>query len=89
MPNEGVADVLMPAAAVLADLAEIGECEFREMFRDSPVSRPGYRGFLRNVAIAMGNSRDPKFRPALEKLAASEDPVIAEHAAWALQTLGA
>ena len=76
-------------APPLAELAAIGETEFREMFRHSPVSRAKYQGFLRNVAIAMGNSGDPKFIPALEKLAASDDPVIAEHAQWARESIAA
>lgn len=71
----------------LADLAAIEEREFREMFRGSPISRARYSGFLRNVAIAMGNSGDPQFRPALEKLAASPDRLVAEHAGWALEHL--
>jgi len=71
-------------APPLEELAEIGQDEFREMFRGSPVSRARYRGFLRNVAIAMGNARDARFVPALERLAASDDPVVAEHARWAL-----
>ncbi|MBS1858699.1 MAG: tRNA epoxyqueuosine(34) reductase QueG [Acidobacteria bacterium] len=70
-------------------LAAIEESEFREMFRDSPISRTRYRGFLRNVAIAMGNASDPHFRPALERLAAHPDPLIAEHAQWALARLDA
>lgn len=69
----------------LEQLAGISESEFRELFRGTAVTRARYSGFLRNVAIAMGNSRDPKFRPALEKLAVSEDPVVAEHARWALE----
>jgi epoxyqueuosine reductase len=71
-------------APPLEELAAIGEPEFREMFRHSPVSRPRYQGFLRSVAIAMGNSAAPKFIPALERMSASPDPVIAEHARWAL-----
>jgi epoxyqueuosine reductase len=71
-------------APPLAELAGIEENEFREMFLGSPVSRARYQGFLRNVAIAMGNTKDPKLRPALERLAASADPVVGEHARWAL-----
>ncbi len=71
-------------APPLERLAEITEDQFRAVFRGSPVLRVKYSGFLRNVAIAMGNSGDPKFRPALERLAASDDPLVAEHAAWAL-----
>jgi epoxyqueuosine reductase len=71
----------------LERMAGITEAEFREIFRDTPVSRAKYRGFLRNVAVAMGNSRLEKFREPLKKLAASDDPVVAEHAEWALQAL--
>jgi epoxyqueuosine reductase len=71
----------------LERLAAITEPEFRTMFRDTPVSRARYRGFLRNVAVAMGNSGLPKFRDLLEKLAFSPDPVVAEHASWALAQL--
>ena len=39
------------------------------------------------AAIAMGNSGDPRYRQALENLAASEDGVVAEHARWALDRL--
>ncbi len=46
------------------------------MFRGTPVLRAKYRGFLRNVALAMGNARLEQFRAPLEKLAASEDPLV-------------
>jgi epoxyqueuosine reductase len=71
----------------LERMAGITEDEFREMFRDTPISRAKYRGFLRNVAVAMGNSRLEKFREPLQKLAASDDPLVAEHAEWALRAL--
>jgi epoxyqueuosine reductase QueG len=57
------------------------------MFRGTPVTRARYGGFLRNVAVAMGNRRLEKFRTPLEELAASQDPVVAEHAHWGLEQL--
>jgi epoxyqueuosine reductase QueG len=36
------------------------------------------------VVVAMGNARHERFRAPLEKLAASGDAVVAEHARWAL-----
>jgi epoxyqueuosine reductase len=57
------------------------------MFRGTPVVRARYSGFLRNVAVAMGNARLPEFRAPLEKLAESPDPVVAEHARWALERM--
>jgi epoxyqueuosine reductase len=75
-------------APPLERFAEIGESEFRCMFQTSPVVRSRYSGFLRNIAIAMGNSGRKSFRPALERLAAHNDPVIRDHARWALARLG-
>jgi epoxyqueuosine reductase len=71
----------------LEKLAAIPEVEFRSMFRGTPLIRARYSGFLRNVAVAMGNARLEKFRPPLEKLAESNDAVVAEHARWALERL--
>ncbi|MFY9724800.1 MAG: tRNA epoxyqueuosine(34) reductase QueG [Bryobacteraceae bacterium] len=75
-------------APPLERLAALSEEEFRELFGGTPVWRARYTGFLRNVAVAMGNRALPQFRPALEKLAASPDPMVAEHARWALGKLG-
>jgi epoxyqueuosine reductase len=71
----------------LEDLAALTESEFRARFRHTAVSRAKYGGFLRNVAIAMGNSGLEKFREPLERLAQSEDPMVAEHALWGLTAL--
>lgn len=71
----------------LEDLGRLSAEEFRAMFRRTPVWRTKYSGFLRNVAIAMGNSRDPRYRPVLERLAGSEDATVAAHAGWALAQL--
>ena len=75
-------------APPLERLATLSATEFRELFAETPVWRARYTGFLRNVAVAMGNRGLARFRPALEKLAASEDRVVAEHARWALGKLG-
>jgi epoxyqueuosine reductase len=72
-------------APSLERMADLSEEEFRGLFRNTPVSRAKYRGFLRNVAVAMGNAGLEKFREPLEKLAASEDPLVAEHARWGLE----
>ncbi|HUQ95350.1 MAG TPA: tRNA epoxyqueuosine(34) reductase QueG [Bryobacteraceae bacterium] len=72
----------------LERLAELSQQEFKEMFRNSPVERARYSGFLRNVAIAMGNNGSPEFQPALRRLAASPDELVAEHARWALAKTG-
>lgn len=77
------------APASLEQMAALTEPEFREMFRGSPVLRAKYGGFLRNVAIAMGNSGLEKFREPLTKLAESDNELVREHAQWALERLDA
>lgn len=77
----------LPPAPALERLAAITETEFRELFRDSPVSRSRYRGFLRNVAVAMGNSGSRRFLPVLEGLAANADAIVASHAVDAIRSI--
>ena len=69
-------------------LAEMQQEEFRAVFRGSPVRRAKLSGLRRNAVIAMGNSGDKKFVPTLKKLCEDSDPVVAEHARWAVATLG-
>jgi epoxyqueuosine reductase len=71
----------------LDTLAALTESEFRAMFAGTPVTRAKYSGFLRNVAVAMGNAGRPGFRAPLEKLAQFPDDLVAEHARWALERL--
>jgi epoxyqueuosine reductase len=75
-------------APPLERLAGLTEEEFRSMFRGTPVTRAKYSGFLRNVAVAMANARLEHFRTPLERLAASQDTTVAEHARWGLKQLG-
>jgi epoxyqueuosine reductase len=74
-------------APSLDRLAGLSEDEFQAMFRPTPVERARYRGFLRNVAIAMGNSGSARMLEPLLKLTAHADAVVAEHASWAVRTL--
>lgn len=74
-------------APPLDELAGLSREQFREMFRGTPVTRARYSGFLRNVAIAMGNSGLARLREPLERLAASDDPVVADAARWGLERL--
>jgi epoxyqueuosine reductase len=72
----------------LAGLAALDDETFRERFRRSPVKRAKRRGLLRNVAVALGNSAEPGHRRIVERLTQDEDPVVREHAQWALGRLG-
>ncbi len=76
-------------APSLADLAALDEPQFARRFADSPVRRAGHEGLLRNVAVAMGNSGRMEWRAALERMASTASPLVAEHALWALARLEA
>jgi len=75
------------AAPALADLLALDDASFREMFSGSPIKRIGVARMIRNCLIAAGNSGDVGLRPAVERHAGSEDPVVADAAAWALARL--
>jgi epoxyqueuosine reductase len=74
-------------APALADLLALDDASFREVFAGSPIKRIGRGRMVRNAAIAAGNSGDERLVPALEKLVADEDPVVADAARWALGQL--
>ena len=74
-------------APPLDELAALTEDEFRARFAGSPIQRAKYAGFLRNIALAMGNSGLEKFREPLGRLCAFPNPVVSDTAHWALHQL--
>ena len=72
----------------LIRLLRISPGEFRERFRDSPIVRATRGGFVRNVAVALGNSGSEEAVPVLdEALREDTSPLVRIHAAWALGNL--
>lgn len=69
----------------LLDLWHWDETEFLTKTEGSPLRRTGYAGFMRNVAIALGNAPpDPAIVQALQQLGHTRGELVAEHAHWAL-----
>ncbi|TSA35329.1 MAG: tRNA epoxyqueuosine(34) reductase QueG [Verrucomicrobiaceae bacterium] len=68
----------------LQEYLALDEQAFRKLFEGSPVRRAGRQGFLRNVCTALGNIGTSADLPALENTRLDDDPVISEHAAWAV-----
>ncbi len=77
------------AAMRLRDYLLLDEGRFRELFRHSPIRRTKRRGLLRNVCVALGNVGTADDLPALREAAADSEPLIAEHAAWAIEQVEA
>ena len=71
----------------LREYLELSDAEFRALFRNSPIKRIKRRGFLRNVCVALGNAGDISDIPALERAARDPEPLIAEHARWAIDRI--
>lgn len=72
------------AAMSLTDFLALDDEKFRALFRRSPIKRIKRRGFLRNVCVALGNTGTARDLPALERAASDPEPLIAEHARWAI-----
>lgn len=68
----------------LRDYLALDDDQFRALFRKSPIKRIKRRGFLRNVCVALGNVGAEADLPALERAALDAEPLIAEHARWAI-----
>ncbi len=73
----------------LREYLRLSDAEFRQLFKNSPIKRIKRRGFLRNVCVALGNAGDLSDLFALERAAADPEPLIAEHAGWAIEQIGA
>lgn len=71
----------------LADLAQLNDADFREIFAGSPIKRIGRDRFVRNVLIALGNSARPDLAKAASALTDDPAPVVADAAHWAVRRL--
>jgi epoxyqueuosine reductase len=75
-----------PNLDLMSDISLSPE-DFNRKFKDSPVLRSKRRGYLRNVAVGLGNSGDPSAIPVLEKASLEDEPLVREHAKWALEQI--
>ncbi len=75
----------------LSELASVDSVEkFRARFPRSAVRRAGFAGFVRNLAVALGNSGQRDLLPQLERLAQSavgREPAVRDALDWARDRL--
>lgn len=71
----------------LEELARLDDAAFRSLFRKSPIKRIGRDRFVRNVLVAIGNSRDMSLQDVILPLRNDVSPLVAEMAAWAVKEL--
>ncbi|WP_207479442.1 tRNA epoxyqueuosine(34) reductase QueG [Arenibaculum pallidiluteum] len=73
----------------LADLAQLDDAAFRQVFSGSPIKRIGRDRFVRNVLVALGNCGDPAQAPVAEALANDPSELVRDAAGWAAARLRA
>jgi len=75
------------ARTLARELLEMSQPEFSGAFRGSPMKRAKLRGLKRNAAVVLGNVAIAEDIPVLERALEDVEPLVREHAAWALARL--
>lgn len=73
----------------LVALLQLDDAGFKDRFAGTPMLRTKRRGLLRNVCVALGNVVEATALPALRIACEDPDPLIAEHARWAVERIEA
>ncbi|MEN4041200.1 MAG: tRNA epoxyqueuosine(34) reductase QueG [Anaerolineaceae bacterium] len=69
----------------LVEELQLSSHDFHRKFVNSPVQRAKRRGYLRNVAVALGNTADAQTLPVLQQSMEREiEPLVRAHVAWAI-----
>jgi len=71
----------------LTDELSLTPQAFKVRFKGSPIKRAKRRGYLRNIAVALGNTGDMHHLPVLQNALNDEEPMIREHAQWAIEKI--
>ena len=71
----------------LLKLLKLDETQFKTQFAGTPMLRTKRRGLLRNVCVALGNVGDEIALPDLKKASNDREPLISEHARWAIDEI--
>ncbi|HLO17616.1 MAG TPA: tRNA epoxyqueuosine(34) reductase QueG, partial [Anaerolineales bacterium] len=71
----------------LTDELNLTPQEFNQRFKRTPIKRAKRGGYLRNVAVALGNTGDMYALPVLQNALNDEEPMVREHAKWAIEKI--
>lgn len=73
----------------LPEMLAMDDAAFAETFAGSPIKRLKRGRWLRNVCVVLGNTGSDEDVPALRQAVADADPLVSEHAAWAIAEIEA
>ncbi len=72
----------------LAKLFEISsQGEYEKIFEGTAILRAKRKQLLRNACVVLGNSKDPRAIPVLQRALSDSSELVREHARWALLAL--
>ncbi|MEP4076196.1 tRNA epoxyqueuosine(34) reductase QueG [Haloferula sp.] len=69
------------------DILSLTREDFSRIFKKSPIKRIKLPRLIRNACVVLGNTGTEADLPALTESARSEEPLIAEHAQWAIEQI--
>ena len=89
MPEFAPREVLAgkDARTLAHELLAMSRADFSAAYKGSPMKRVKRRGLARHAAVALGNVGTAEDVAALEAALRHDEPLVHEHAAWALARL--
>lgn len=85
-PADSAFETKIPLPVLTSDLV-LTSSEFNQRFKRSPIKRTKRRGYLRNIAIAVGNNKNKKDIPVLQQALQDDEALIKSHADWAINNI--
>lgn len=85
-PADSAFETKIPLPVLTSDLV-LTSVEFNHRFKKSPIKRTKRRGYARNIAIALGNNKNKKGVPILQKALQDDEPLIKTHVEWAIEKI--
>jgi len=85
-PADPALETKIPLPVLTSDLLLLSS-EFNQRFKKSPIARAKRRGYLRNLAVVIGNTGNADDIPILEQALQDDEPLIRDHAKWAIKNI--
>ncbi|MCK6584221.1 MAG: tRNA epoxyqueuosine(34) reductase QueG [Anaerolineales bacterium] len=86
LPSDPALEPNVPLPVLSKELT-LTSSEFNRRFKRSPIQRAKRRGYLRNLAVALGNAGNENDLPLLEQAAQDDEALVREHAKWAVSKI--
>jgi epoxyqueuosine reductase len=75
------------ARELAIEILKMSDDDYNQSFKGSPMKRAKRRGLARNAAVVLGNVGTHEDVPLLKTALLDDEPIVAEHAEWALSEI--